>query len=423
MTRRRHLRHAAAAAAGAAALAGGGALAFGPLAPWLVQHIGDGQKIWRLGHLSLSGVRGAHLGALHVDHLALADGQGVWAEAEDVSLRWRPFDILRGSVRLDEIEAARLHILRKPALSSPSKSGGPDFDVDLTALHVRRIELDAPAAGVAAIMRLDLGLFVKDDALKRLDLALLRLDAPSDRANIQYRDEHGMRLAAEIVGAREGVFAHLLGNENEALRIDASGQGAAAAGEASLTGRIAERPLIEAALSWRGADWRLRAGAHLAATPVLADLHARFGDALSIEAAGVRNGAFTAHFAAPNLTGALSAEKTDGLALIGPARIVADTRDLHRAAPEILVTAGPAHLEGGLTSQGGRTELNVALTAQDVQTAGQTVSLQGPARVRFSKAGVEGRADLAVTTHRSPLLDGARLTLALSYDRSRSRFA
>ena len=83
-------RHRVAMIAGTAAIVGVGALAIGPAAPWVIDRFADGQRVWRLGELHIEGVHGAWLGALRADHLSLADADGVWLEANDVELDWRP---------------------------------------------------------------------------------------------------------------------------------------------------------------------------------------------------------------------------------------------------------------------------------------------------------------------------------------------
>ena len=76
-------------ATGAAVVAGGAALAIGPGAPWLVDHLADGQRVWRLGRIDIDGVSGAWLGSLRAAHVAIADEEGVWVTADNAALSWR----------------------------------------------------------------------------------------------------------------------------------------------------------------------------------------------------------------------------------------------------------------------------------------------------------------------------------------------
>ncbi len=101
------LRRWLAAYASALAVTTGVAVAIGPGAAWIVDHVADGQRAWRLGRLKVDGVSGLWLGALHADTVTIADDAGIWLEARDVDLDWRPFDLFAGIVRLDQAQVDR----------------------------------------------------------------------------------------------------------------------------------------------------------------------------------------------------------------------------------------------------------------------------------------------------------------------------
>jgi translocation and assembly module TamB len=104
--------------AGGALVATGAIVALGPGAPWIVDRI-DGQRIGRLGRIDIDGVSGAWLGALRAEHISISDDDGVWLEAHNVAVTWRPQDILAGAVRIDLAHAAAIDILRRPTLLEP----------------------------------------------------------------------------------------------------------------------------------------------------------------------------------------------------------------------------------------------------------------------------------------------------------------
>src|SRR5688500_15348291 len=128
-SRRRRLRRRwIAFAAGGALVATGVFIALGPGAPWVIERL-DGQRIWRLGRIDIDGVAGRWLGALRAEHITIADEDGVWIEAHDVSVDWRPQAILFGAVRVDRARAATMAIHRQPRLLERRPSGDVDFDV------------------------------------------------------------------------------------------------------------------------------------------------------------------------------------------------------------------------------------------------------------------------------------------------------
>ena len=98
--RKRLPRRAIAGVAGAALVLSSAALALGPGAAWIVDQFADGQRVWRLGRIQIDGVSGAWLGELRAAHVTLEDAEGVWLEAENVALDWRPLALLGGGVWL-----------------------------------------------------------------------------------------------------------------------------------------------------------------------------------------------------------------------------------------------------------------------------------------------------------------------------------
>ncbi|HRP11507.1 MAG TPA: hypothetical protein PLK37_10765, partial [Terricaulis sp.] len=137
-------------AAGVSFVVGAGAIAIGPAAPWLIDHVADGQRVWRLGRIQVDGVEGSWLGNLRAAHISIADDEGVWVEAENVVLHWAPFSLLFGDVNLSSAHAARIAIARQPILSDARPSSGGGIDVRLTGVKVDQIELAEDVVGEAA---------------------------------------------------------------------------------------------------------------------------------------------------------------------------------------------------------------------------------------------------------------------------------
>ncbi|MBL8531839.1 MAG: hypothetical protein JNK94_08905, partial [Hyphomonadaceae bacterium] len=190
---RRWMRRAG-AAAGAAALVGGGYVLLGPAAPGLIDHMADGQRVWRLGTIEIEGVSGTWLGDLRAERATLADADGVWLEARDLALSWRPQDLLLGGLRLDVARAANITLLRQPALSEPRPSSGAGVHVRIGALDIDELRIEEPAFGEAGVFRASLGLDLAGEDLRLLALDLRRTDSDADRALIAYRPDGDYQL-------------------------------------------------------------------------------------------------------------------------------------------------------------------------------------------------------------------------------------
>ncbi|HRK65146.1 MAG TPA: hypothetical protein PLN53_12190, partial [Terricaulis sp.] len=230
-------------AAGASFIVGGGAIMLGPAAPWIVDHVADGQRVWRLGRIEIDGVTGSWLGNLRAAHVRIADDEGVWIEAEDVALNWEPQAILAGDVNLHSASAARIAIARQPVLSEKRPSSGASFNVRLTGVKVDRIDLAEAVVGEAAQFGAGFELDLHGDDLRLLTLQLVRVDSDADRANILYRPDGDYALDAEIVSAPGGVLARLLGVGEQGFSARALGEGDTQTGRAVYSATIGAESL------------------------------------------------------------------------------------------------------------------------------------------------------------------------------------
>ena len=163
-------KRALAIATGAALVVGGAGLAIGPGAAWIVDHVADGQRVWRLGRLEIEGASGPWLGALRAAHVRLEDENGIWIEADDVALDWRPQALFGGAVWLDNVHAGAVRVLRKPVLTE-RRRGDTSFDVHISALEIGALDLAEPVAGEAARFVATLRLSVQEETLDLLDLS------------------------------------------------------------------------------------------------------------------------------------------------------------------------------------------------------------------------------------------------------------
>ncbi|MCQ9154878.1 translocation/assembly module TamB domain-containing protein [Acidomonas methanolica] len=149
------------------------------------------------GMVALEGLRGRFPHNFRLDRIAVRDAKGVWLELDGLHLMWSPLALFGRNLSVHSLSADRLAIMRLPVSSSAptasSPSGGSSplhLRVIVDSLHVGRIEVAAPVAGVPAVFGLDGYLLLRDlatlldgPALAALPVAeigvvLQRLDAP-----------------------------------------------------------------------------------------------------------------------------------------------------------------------------------------------------------------------------------------------------
>ena len=89
--------------------------------------------------LSVSGLSGFIPTDLQVKRIELRDKQGVWLSLDDARVRWSFASLFSGRVRVEELRAAKIDVVRPPqpseekASSSSSGSFGIPVGVDLRA--------------------------------------------------------------------------------------------------------------------------------------------------------------------------------------------------------------------------------------------------------------------------------------------------
>ncbi|MFZ2032003.1 MAG: translocation/assembly module TamB domain-containing protein [Vitreimonas sp.] len=423
MALKRPWRRRIAIAASAAAIAGGAAIALGPAAPWVVDHFADGQRVWRLGHLRLEGVSGSWLGALHADHLSIADDDGVWFEANDIALDWRPQDILSGGLSINTAHAHRVQILRQPKLSPASPSSGAGIDVHLGDMHVDALDVGEQALGEAANFTANLSLDLRDDTLSSLNVALRRTDSDADHVIASYRAGPRYLLNVDIDGEAGGILSRAIGAPDKTLRVNGSGEGTEQSGEEHFRATLDADELASGQVQWTPTAWRTTTNARLDALPGLAELAHRIGPTLAFNATGARVGDFTARaetpFLAIDLTGALDENR----GVTGPTHFVAATQRLSDIARECPFPLGAARLEGEIRQARGTTALRGTLSGAAAEVLGHRGTFGGSVQASLNNDGFALTADLRSERGAQALLADARVNADLAYDNHRNRFA
>jgi translocation and assembly module TamB len=405
---------------GAALAVGGAVVALGPAAPWVVDHLADGQRVWRLGSIVIDGVSGTWLGDLHVDHLSLADASGVWLEAEKLTLNWRPQDLAFGAVRLDRGHAERLTILRQPVLLQRRRSVAGDPIVRVGDLRIETIVLSEAVLGEPAQFNAQISLDLGDKALLGLDLSLHRTDSNADRLDALYRPQGAVSL--DIQGAPGGVFARALGVPGQSVRASAEGAAGGLSGNAHWQASIGDSALTEGAMRWTPTHWSADASAQLDLLPRLRTLARRLGPNVSLHGSGESEGAFNARaettFFSVELVGALD----DAHTLDGPAHFVATTSRLSAIARESPFTLGAARLEGELRRARGTIAIRANLDANQLDVFGARARLIGPLRAALTQEMFTLEADLRAPDDSPHLFAQARLKTEMAYDRTHRRY-
>ncbi|MBN9587603.1 MAG: translocation/assembly module TamB domain-containing protein [Alphaproteobacteria bacterium] len=96
------------------------------------------------GKVRITGIGGFFPDHITAARLEVADKQGMWLSADDISLDWSALSALFNHIDIDDVRAARIAVLRKPL---PSASQGEGPVIDIAHLSAPRIALGAAIAG------------------------------------------------------------------------------------------------------------------------------------------------------------------------------------------------------------------------------------------------------------------------------------
>ncbi len=168
------------------------------------------------GQVVLRGLAGRFPDALRLAHLEVHDAQGTWLTLDRVALDWSPLALIGKVARIDSLAAAEIHVLRlpvataakKPAPASQGGSGLP-VQVDLRALHVGRLQLDAPVAGAAATLRVDGHAHLASLSDATLTAAIDRLDGQGTYRLDGHLDDAAIRAVLDAHEPAGGLVSGL----------------------------------------------------------------------------------------------------------------------------------------------------------------------------------------------------------------------
>jgi translocation and assembly module TamB len=122
-------------------LAGG--LRLAPITPqgrMFLEARASGLKLGRIGKLKIEGLSGDIWKDFGVRRLTISDEQGIWLEAHDLRVAWRPTELFGRRFHAERIDARDVTVLRRPTMEPKGpKSSAVPVSVDLDAFRFRLI--------------------------------------------------------------------------------------------------------------------------------------------------------------------------------------------------------------------------------------------------------------------------------------------
>jgi translocation and assembly module TamB len=374
----------------------------------------QGLSIGRYGRLRIEGLGGDVWRDFSVRRLTISDSRGVWVEANNVRVRWQSGRLLQRWLWADEIDAARLAVLRKPVLAPAGRGGRAALSLRLGKLSAR-LELAPAFAGRSG----SYGVVAAADLMRSGGsagkISIASLTHPGDRLDADFDLGRNKSLKLDLAGveAHGGALAGALGlAPDQPFFIVAKASGRISQGRFSIDSRSGALKPVEASGAWAPSGGGASGHITLAASRLLSGYQKMLGPDLAFAVSGRRSQTgFTALQLAAhseNVDLAANGEADIGRRVTGPHGL--SVRLLARSAQRVIFwpETGPGRFAGAFATRPGGWDLTGSVSIEAAHVFDYTLDrVAGPASLRwrggevvlataFSGEGGKGR-DLVTT--------------------------
>lgn len=377
-----------------------------PIGRTVVSALVEGRRVGRFGTVRVEGLKGDPWGDFSVARLTVSDRKGVWLEARQMRVRWRPAALIGRALVVEDLSFARLRLLRRPELSPQISPPGPipvdirldrvagavDFLPDFSGRYGRWI-----ATGTVDLRR-------RGD--RRARLLGVSLDRPGDfvTARLDAPRAGPLDLFVRAQEARGGPLAGALGYDPRRPFLadifvrNGSGRGAGAGGRLSAIVRAGGFTPLFAQGQWSPKAARISGRARFDGSTLFAPLAARLGPEARFGLAATPQGGGRWAFGWIFLGETLKADARGVLRLAD--RTAPDGVTLRLSTPSLTRlagrdVAGRAAFSGQFSGEAERWRITGDLDARDARLAGVDLArLRGPVSLRFDRGVLSSEVDL-----------------------------
>ncbi len=241
----------------------------------------EGRELGPVGNLHLEGLTGDPLGAFAVRRLTIADATGVWLDARDLAVSWRPGELVQRRVHLVTVRAADMVVLRRPVLKvrPPTPPKPSPVGVVLDDLKLR-LETRPEASMTPGDWDVQ-GRFAYDRAGQGNTAVTVasRLHRGDGAAfDVAFGGKGELKLRVQAQEAAGGALAGSMGlPTGQTFVLKATADGTAAGGRFALRTRSGNTSPADGDGTWSPEGARLNGRVTLAASRVLSPYVARIG--------------------------------------------------------------------------------------------------------------------------------------------------
>jgi translocation and assembly module TamB len=387
-----------------------GGLRLAPITPqgrMFLEARASGLKLGRIGRLHIEGLSGDIWKDFGVRRLTISDEKGIWLEAHDLRVAWRPTELFGRRFHAERIDARDVVVLRRPTMEpkGPKSSAAP-VSVDLDAFKFRLITQpafsgkggDFDVAGDYEMARKggQKGKLAVDSRLHVGDH--LNLDFDLGRSN-------SLRLMADATEANGGAIAGALGlPANRTFDLKAKADGTTSRAAFNILARSGDTIPLKADGAWSPEGGSARGRLDLQASSLTQRLAHMFGPEADFTLDGKK--ATTDGLSALNLD--IRAQNLSlqghGLADLAKRRTGVDgiAFAAHVGALKRIVTIpqmGQGQVDGVFRLEESGFSLEGNIDVADLELLGYHLKrVKGPAKVRLAKGELEIKAETTNTS-------------------------
>jgi translocation and assembly module TamB len=249
----------------------------------------DGLKAGRFGRIQAEGLEGDLFGAFSLRRFALADEKGVWLEASDVRVNWRPSRLAARTVAVERLTAAQVRLIRRPVLGPRTPSRGLPVTVRIDDLR-SRLEMLPEFSLRRGVYDVNAALTLRRRSAGQQGrvFARSRLHAGDYlKAEFDMGPRRPLLVDLDALEARGGALAGALGlPADQPFALSVSATGAMAEGRFTAAATSGDSNPLQASGAWGEQGGEAQGRVSLTASTLTQGLAGRLGEEVSFRAYG-----------------------------------------------------------------------------------------------------------------------------------------
>lgn len=317
----------------------------------------SGLKLGRIGRLKIEGLTGDIWRDFGVRRLTISDEKGVWLEAYDIRVDWRPAELFGRRFHANDIAARQVLVLRRPTLTPKGKSSAAPLSVEIDHVALRlttRPEFSRQAGDFDLSGEYE---SERSGGQKGKLRVLSRMHA-GDHLNltIDLGRDKTLLLDAQAHEANGGALAGALGlTPDRPFDLDAKATGTTSQGMFTVLARSGDSTPVKAGGAWNAQGGSAAGDIDLSASTLTDRAEKMFGADARFSIVGHKAGSFNMldlKVDAPNLNLAARGPADLAKRVTAPAGLTFTARvaDLSKVTPMPTLGAGVAdgvfHMDG-----------------------------------------------------------------------------